>query len=127
MDLRSDKLCSEFEHPLSDGERKDGVQSKDTPADALQLKIEEHQGHLSLAWTLHKKRVDAPIHVLCVSDTHDQHMFMPNALPKADILVHAGDLTCRGGRDELESFNNWVGFLLASGTVQVFPRYKYVL
>lgn len=58
------------------------------------------------------------LRLLCISDTHDQHMFMPRSLPRADILVHAGDFTCRGSRDELESFTAWTEMLLTSGTVQ---------
>lgn len=56
--------------------------------------------------------------LLCVSDTHDQHMFMPRELPFADILVHAGDFTCRGAKDELDSFCAWTDDLLARGVVQ---------
>lgn len=59
----------------------------------------------------------AALKLLCVSDTHDQHMFMPKALPKADVLVHAGDFSCMGSREELESFRAWIDTLLADGTV----------
>lgn len=61
------------------------------------------------------------LRLLCVSDTHDQQNFMPtqfsNSL-KADILIHAGDFTCRGAQDELAAFQAWTENLLAEGVVR---------
>ena len=59
-----------------------------------------------------------PVSLLCVSDTHDQQAYMPNALPKADILIHAGDFTCYGQRDEVQGFQQWTQQLLDNGTVK---------
>ena len=57
---------------------------------------------------------------LCLSDTHDLQADMPlgTALPAADILIHSGDFTCTGRREEIESFNAWLDNLLAAGTVR---------
>lgn len=49
-------------------------------------------------------RNDIPIHVVCVSDTHNTK---PN-LPDGDILIHAGDLTQSGSRRELEEQIKWL-------------------
>jgi Icc-related predicted phosphoesterase len=78
--------------------------------------VVEHASHLHV-------RLPVPAHVpphrlLCVSDTHDLHEGLPHPLPKADILVHAGDLTCQGRRDELENVSAWFDDLLATGTVR---------
>jgi len=69
------------------------------------------------------KRVKRPraataTRILCLSDTHDQHMFMPCDLPIADVLLHAGDFTCRGAKEELESFCAWTDELLAKRVVR---------
>lgn len=39
--------------------------------------------------------------ILCLSDTHDFQKGMLHPLPHADILVHAGDFTCRGSKEEV--------------------------
>ncbi|UJR36006.1 hypothetical protein I4U23_028745 [Adineta vaga] len=43
--------------------------------------------------------------VVCISDTHSHYNF---DLPDGDILVHAGDLSRTGKRDELETFLTWL-------------------
>ncbi|KAL4936136.1 hypothetical protein BDV06DRAFT_205562 [Aspergillus oleicola] len=46
----------------------------------------------------------APIHVVCISDTHNT----APTLPDGDILIHAGDLTQSGTRAELEAQIAWL-------------------
>lgn len=48
--------------------------------------------------------------IVFISDTHDKHWHIEN-IPKADILVHTGDITAGGDLLELESFNDWIGRL----------------
>jgi predicted phosphodiesterase len=47
--------------------------------------------------------------IVCISDTHGLHDRL--AVPEGDILVHAGDLSVRGERNEIESFDRWLGTL----------------
>eukprot|EP00697_Spironema_sp_BW2_P007903 gnl/Spiro4/2234_TR1079_c0_g1_i1.p1 gnl/Spiro4/2234_TR1079_c0_g1~~gnl/Spiro4/2234_TR1079_c0_g1_i1.p1 ORF type:complete len:313 (+),score=60.98 gnl/Spiro4/2234_TR1079_c0_g1_i1:57-941(+) len=61
--------------------------------------------------------VPASLTLLCVSDTHDFQHRMPRPLPHADILVHAGDFTVRGSRDEVANFRAWTQQLLDEGIV----------
>ncbi|CAF0825256.1 unnamed protein product [Adineta steineri] len=42
--------------------------------------------------------------IVCISDTHSNYGF---TLPDGDILIHAGDLTQTGKRDECEYVLNW--------------------
>jgi len=58
------------------------------------------------------------IRLLLLSDTHDFQDGMKYELPQADILVHAGDFTCRGTRDECSAFQSWMESLLEAGTVK---------
>jgi Icc-related predicted phosphoesterase len=75
-----------------------------------------HESHLHVQLTV---PVDQPaLRILCLSDTHDFQHAMPHALPDADILVHAGDMTCQGRREELANVEAWFGSLLAAGTVR---------
>jgi len=49
------------------------------------------------------------ISVLCISDTHSLERKMPNPrLPKADILVHAGDFSNVGKKKEVKEFVKWL-------------------
>jgi Icc-related predicted phosphoesterase len=43
--------------------------------------------------------------VVAISDTHSKHEQI--TLPKGDMLIHAGDVSSRGGRVEIETFLNW--------------------
>mmetsp|Transcript_13317 Transcript_13317/g.15861 ORF Transcript_13317/g.15861 Transcript_13317/m.15861 type:complete len:273 (+) Transcript_13317:124-942(+) len=56
--------------------------------------------------------------IICVSDTHDFHNGMKYKLPTSDILIHAGDFTCRGSKEEVSNFQNWMETLLGNGTIK---------
>ncbi|KAK3284597.1 hypothetical protein CYMTET_7766 [Cymbomonas tetramitiformis] len=56
--------------------------------------------------------------LLCLSDTHDQQDFMLHPLPRADVLIHAGDFSCRGSREEVANFIKWSDRLLDDGLVR---------
>ena len=58
----------------------------------------------------------AAIRLVCVSDTHDQQRYMPE-IPNADILVHAGDFTNIGCREEIMNFIEWTDNLLQTDKV----------
>lgn len=44
--------------------------------------------------------------VVVLSDTHNQHMQIKD-IPDGDILIHCGDATVYGKKDELEDFLSW--------------------
>lgn len=44
--------------------------------------------------------------ILYLSDTHEVHRHLTN-LPKADMIIHGGDVSYRGGTDEVEDFIDW--------------------
>ena len=45
--------------------------------------------------------------LVCISDTHSLHHDMLHELPKGDVLVHAGDISNRGGQRDVTDFINW--------------------
>ncbi|MDP2308528.1 MAG: metallophosphatase domain-containing protein [Pseudomonadota bacterium] len=47
--------------------------------------------------------------IVCVSDTHSFHDRVD--VPDGDILVHTGDLSRRGSREDVRSFDRWLGAL----------------
>jgi Icc-related predicted phosphoesterase len=48
--------------------------------------------------------------IACISDTHGFHRKLD--VPEAEVLVHAGDFSARGGTvEELDDFNAWLGEL----------------
>jgi predicted MPP superfamily phosphohydrolase len=47
------------------------------------------------------------IRVVCISDTHNTHASQP-PLPPGDILIHSGDLTNSGTRQELNDVLFWL-------------------
>lgn len=51
----------------------------------------------------------ASLRIVALSDTHGLHRHLQ--VPPGDILVHAGDLTRYGDRDELVDLNAWLGEL----------------
>jgi predicted phosphohydrolase len=47
--------------------------------------------------------------VICISDTHSRHDDMQ--VPEGDLLLHAGDCSKLGTREQIESFDRWLGTL----------------
>jgi Icc-related predicted phosphoesterase len=47
-----------------------------------------------------------PIRVVCISDTHSK--IPPKALPKGDLLIHAGDLTNNGTLSNIQQSIDWL-------------------
>lgn len=42
-----------------------------------------------------------------ISDTHTKHDQVTSSLPGGDVLIHAGDLSSRGYRQEIQDFIKW--------------------
>ena len=51
----------------------------------------------------------ARLRFVAISDTHCRHRSL--RLPKGDVLLHAGDISLRGDRKEVEDFLEWFGKL----------------
>merc|ERR1711936_557948 len=51
------------------------------------------------------------IRLVCISDTHCQAETMLEPVPDGDILIHSGDFTNYGRKEEVVKFNNWLGTL----------------
>ena len=45
--------------------------------------------------------------IVCISDTHSLHEQMLHPLPKGDILIHAGDISNKGGEKDVTNFIHW--------------------
>lgn len=52
-------------------------------------------------------RTKAPIKVVCIADTEGAEI----PLPRGDILIHAGDMSHGGSRDEIQAQFNWMSSL----------------
>lgn len=48
------------------------------------------------------------IKIVHISDTHGLHRKMVHKIPECDILLHSGDYTNRGERDQVEDFFKWL-------------------
>ena len=42
-----------------------------------------------------------------ISDTHSKHNQVPSSLPGGDVLIHAGDISNEGYRNEIQDFIKW--------------------
>ena len=45
--------------------------------------------------------------IVCISDTHSLHNNMRHTLPEGDVLIHAGDISNRGGQKDVTDFVHW--------------------
>lgn len=52
------------------------------------------------------------VRVVCMSDTHSLTHNIKFDVPDGDILVHAGDFTNVGRREEVIKFNAWIGITI---------------
>jgi predicted phosphodiesterase len=49
------------------------------------------------------------VRFVCISDTHEKLRELLPKIPNGDVLVHCGDFTNTGDRNELEEFNYAIG------------------
>jgi Icc-related predicted phosphoesterase len=47
------------------------------------------------------------IKITFISDTHSKHNQVTSSLPGGDVLIHAGDISNRGRRTEIQDFIKW--------------------
>jgi len=45
------------------------------------------------------------VKIICISDTHGEHESVQ--VPDGDVLIHAGDITAHGSRDDYHAFIKW--------------------
>ena len=45
--------------------------------------------------------------IVCLSDTHSLHHHMTEPIPNGDILIHAGDISNKGGEKDVTNFIHW--------------------
>jgi len=45
--------------------------------------------------------------IVCISDTHSLQNNMLHSLPKGDVLIHAGDISNKGGEKDVKDFIDW--------------------
>lgn len=45
--------------------------------------------------------------IVCISDTHLMHLRHKVKVPHGDVLIHAGDATFRGTKEEIQAFSSW--------------------
>lgn len=58
------------------------------------------------------KAQKSSITIASISDTHGEHLGMPEQIPECDILVHAGDFSMTGTEKVVNSFVEWLLSLL---------------
>jgi len=49
--------------------------------------------------------------IVTISDTHGSHNYFTKKLPEGDIIIHSGDCTPRGSKEDIEEFLRWFGDL----------------
>ena len=45
------------------------------------------------------------MHIVTISDTHNKHEYLE--IPDGDVIIHSGDFSNRGSRDEIDNFLDW--------------------
>ena len=45
--------------------------------------------------------------IVCISDTHSLQDLMTHPIPKGDVLIHAGDISNKGGEKDVTNFVHW--------------------
>ncbi|VDN35861.1 unnamed protein product [Gongylonema pulchrum] len=68
---------------------------------------------LSIAAWLSWKRLDEPVsstalRFVCIADTHGRLGDIVERIPGGDVLIHAGDMTNFGEKEELNKFNDTI-------------------
>lgn len=56
--------------------------------------------------------------IICISDTHNKHHKL--TLPPCDILIHAGDFSGKGKKEEINAFLDWFASEKVPGIFKIF-------
>ncbi len=64
------------------------------------------------------------LRIVCMSDTHGFHRDI--AVPDGDLLLHAGDMTPRGRRDEVQDFGEWFAGLPHARKILVAGNHDFL-
>lgn len=51
-------------------------------------------------------RIEKKMRILHISDTHSKH-YLLKTLPKADVIIHSGDVSFAGSEEEVMAFMEW--------------------
>jgi len=63
------------------------------------------------------------VKIVCISDTHGQHHGLE--LPEGDLLLHAGDVSTRGRRSQVEDFLQWFSAQAHPHKVMIAGNHDY--
>jgi Icc-related predicted phosphoesterase len=63
------------------------------------------------------------VRILAISDTHGKHAAL--TLPEADVLIHAGDVSSMGKREEISSFLEWFSALSFSYKIFIAGNHDF--
>jgi predicted phosphodiesterase len=66
------------------------------------------------------------MHILHLSDTHNQHRQLGN-LPAADVIIHSGDISFAGTGEEVMDFIEWFGSLNYQYKIFIAGNHDYAL
>ena len=70
--------------------------------------------------------------IICISDTHNKHNLIPskyleNVDGAIDTIIHAGDMSGRGWRVEIETFLNWYDKLPFKNKILIAGNHDFFL
>lgn len=63
--------------------------------------------------------------IICISDTHNLHHNL--VVPNGDILIFAGDITAIGEKEDITSFNDWLGTLTHKYKIVIGGNHDFYL
>ncbi len=63
--------------------------------------------------------------IICISDTHNLHSNLN--VPNGDVLIFAGDITAIGEKEDIISFNNWLGTLTHKYKIVIAGNHDFYL
>lgn len=74
--------------------------------------LSQTQKNIKINVKLPKKPVENnKVRFVCMSDTHSLIKNIPYDIPEGDVLIHAGDFTKCGEKEEVLQFDKWLGDL----------------
>jgi Icc-related predicted phosphoesterase len=65
--------------------------------------------------------------IVCISDTHHLENHMKEKIPEGDVLVHSGDFTNVGSKEDVVAFNNWIGKLPHKYKIVIAGNHDWLL
>lgn len=120
--------CIDFWQMVTSQALSEACASPSKPPTEIYQKLRKFQKVVEYTGAVHGTVANVhDLRVVCISDTHGLHRNMMHEIPQGDVLIHAGDFTDTGTRQEVIDFNDYLGELSHPYKIVIAGNHESIL